>query len=382
MSTIKVNNIVPPNVGEGVSIDGLQMPTAGALSNRNLIINGAMQVAQRATSATIQDGANEGYRTLDRWRVLFSNSAGGVATMSQDTTVPNKEFTSSLKIDVTTADTSFEDNNQAITIQYRFEGQDIANSGWDYSSSSSYLNVSFWAKSNKAGTYCVFLYTQDGTKHANIKEYTLAANTWQFVSFAYPGNSGLSFDNDNAGSLYVGWTLQAALNRYNGVTPDQWKDATTVGYYATSNQVNFFDSTNNNWYLTGVQIEVGSKATPFEHESYGQTLAKCQRYLFRINGSVSDQKAIAMAHNHTTTQCRAIIHLPTAMRDIGQAVSEAGVEALYGNTSNVEVSITSLDEGMNAVGIICTGSGFTTGRANFIRLRNAETNFFQIESEL
>ena len=120
MSTIKVNNIVPPNVGEGVSIDGLQMPTTGSLSNRNLVVNGSMQVAQRATSATIQDGVNEGYRTLDRWRVLFSNTAGGVATMSQDTTVPNKEFTSSLKIDVTTADTSFEDDNQAITIQYRF----------------------------------------------------------------------------------------------------------------------------------------------------------------------------------------------------------------------------------------------------------------------
>jgi hypothetical protein len=253
---------------------------------RRLNINGAMQVSQRATSATISDGANEGYRTLDRWRTLFSSSAGGVATMSQVNGGPNFKFANSLKVDVTTADTSL-DANHAITLQYKFEDQDIANSGWEYRDPNSKLNVSFWAKSTKAGTYCVFLYSLNNTSYNIVKEYTLAADTWTYVSLSFKGsNNQIAFDNDNSGGLIVGWTLAAGSNRYENVVEGEWilsSSGQGQGRYATSNQVNFFDSTSNVYEFTGVQIEVGDTATDFEHRSYAEELSLCQRYFEKDN---------------------------------------------------------------------------------------------------
>ena len=252
--------------------------------NRRLNINGAMQVAQRGTARTVSDGGAEGYQTLDRWYALFSSSAGGVATISQDTTVPSGQgFSNSYKVDVATADTSV-DVNHAITIQYRFEAQDIRNSGWDYTNSNSNLSVSFWARSVKAGTYCVFFYTQDGTNKNLVQEYTLEADTWKYVTLRFKGDSGISFDNDTGLGLIVGWTLVAGANRYENVTAGTWittSSGNAQGRYATSNQVNFFDSTSNDFYLTGVQMEVGDTATDFEHRSFGDELARCQRYFLR-----------------------------------------------------------------------------------------------------
>ena len=251
--------------------------------NRRMNINGAMQIAQRATSAATSDGSNEGYNTLDRWYILYSSSAGGAATMSQDTTVPNTSFANSLKLDVTTADTSISANH-AITLHYRFEAQDIANSGWDYTNSDSNMSVSFWARSVKAGTYCVFFFTQDGTPKNLVQEYTLEANTWKYVTLRFKGDSGISFDDDNNLGLIVGWTLVAGANRYENVTAGTWittSSGNAQGRYATSNQVNFFDSTSNDFYITGVQIEVGDTATDFEHRSIGDELARCQRYFCR-----------------------------------------------------------------------------------------------------
>ena len=252
--------------------------------NRRLNINGAMQVAQRGTARTVSDGGAEGYQTLDRWYALFSSSAGGVATISQDTTVPSGQgFSNSYKVDVATADTSV-DVNHAITIQYRFEAQDIRNSGWDYTNSNSNLSVSFWARSVKAGTYCVFFYTQDGTYKNLVQEYTLEADTWKYVTLRFKGDSGISFDNDTGLGLIVGWTLVAGANRYENVTAGTWittSSGNAQGRYATSNQVNFFDSTSNDFYLTGVQMEVGDTATDFEHRSFGDELARCQRYFLR-----------------------------------------------------------------------------------------------------
>ena len=283
MSTLRVNTLQNTSTTDGgisidnsghVTIDGQVLPSAGPLSNRNLIINGAMQVAQRGTSASISDGANEGYRTLDRWITQFSGGAGGVATMSQATEVPNNTFKYSLKVDVTTADTDVA-TNHAITFQQRLEGQDIENSGWDYTNSDSYLTLSFWARSTKAGTYCCWFYnTGPSANYTIVKEYTLAANTWKHVTLSFPGNSNLNFAVGSNAGLRIGWTLVAGTDRQ--ITADTWQNVSTK--YGTSNQVNFFDSTDNVWNLTGVQLEVGSVATPFEHRSYGEELALCQRY--------------------------------------------------------------------------------------------------------
>ena len=247
-----------------------------ALSNRNLVINGAMQVAQRGTSASVSDGSNEGYQTLDRFKFDYGNNAGGVATISQDTTVPSGYgFSNSYKVDVTTADTSLASTHQ-IFFRTILEAQDIRNSGWNYTSTSSFITLSFWAKSSKAGTYNIAFRASDVGALYYLVEYTLVADTWKKVTATIPGDSSLVFNDDNGNGLEIRWNLALGTDRNDG-TANQWNSVSSNNA-GTSNQVNFFDSTDNNFFLTGVQLEVGEQATPFEHRSFGDELARCKRY--------------------------------------------------------------------------------------------------------
>ena len=258
--------------------------TDNVSGRRNLVINGAMNVAQRGTSASVTDGTNEGYSTIDRFRFDYGNNAGGVATISQDSTVPSGYgFSNSFKVDVTTADTSV-DATHMIILKTIIEAQDIRNSGWDYTNSSSKITLSFWARSVKAGIYNVTLRANEvGAQYYPI-EYTLVANTWKKVEVSIPGDSSLVFDDNNDVGLEIRWNLQLGDDRNNG-TANQWNGASGGSEKAgTSNQVNFFDSTDNNFFLTGVQLEVGDSASDFEHRSFGEELALCQRYFEKMHG--------------------------------------------------------------------------------------------------
>lgn len=253
----------------------------GANIQPNLIINSDMAVAQRGTSVSVSDGSNEGYQTLDRFAFYFNNSAGGACTISQSTTVPSGQgFSNSYKVDVTTADTSIAATH-SIIIQQSVEAQNIRNSGWDYTSTSSYITLSFWARSSKAGTYNVVFRADDVGHKYYIAEYTLVADTWKKVTVTVSGDSSLVINNDTGSGLDIRWNLQAGSDRNQG-TANQWNatDATNQG---TSNQVNFFDSTSNEFYLTGVSLVVGDTA-PVTHpyESYAHNLSRCQRYFVRL----------------------------------------------------------------------------------------------------
>ena len=275
MSTLNVEAISHPTPGSNVTINGIAPAGTNQLGNRNLIINGAMQVWQRSTSvAGVADNTNEGYQSVDRYGFSFGSTHGGACTISKSTTVPSGEgFAQSYKVDVTTSATPTA--NQLTAIYTKIEAQDIANSGWDYTSTSSYITLSFWARSSKAGTYCVYIDSQDAATYEKyVKEYTLVADTWKRVEITVPGKSTLAYNNDNGEGMLVYWTLSAGSSR-NGSTADTWETGNNV---ATSNQVNFFDSTSNDFYLTGVQLEVGSVATPFEHRNFNDELARCQRY--------------------------------------------------------------------------------------------------------
>ena len=269
--------------------------------NRNLIINGAMQVAQRGTARTVSDGSAEGYQTLDRFSFNYANSAGGVATISQDTTVPSGYgFSKSYKVDVATADTSIATDHM-IYISQKVEAQNIRNSGWDYTNTSSYITLSFWARSVKAGIYNVVFRADDvGAKYYPV-EYTLVADTWKKITITVPGDSSLVFNDDTGSGLDIRWNLQLGTARDNG-TANQW-NATDAGNAGTSNQVNFFDHVDNNFFLTGVQLEVGETATDFEHRSYGDELQKCKRYF----ESKSFTTFVAIGYSNGTTAAHCIL---------------------------------------------------------------------------
>jgi len=243
-----------------------------ALSNRNLVINGAMNVAQRATS--VSSVTSGGYKTCDRWN-LFGTSFG-TYTVSQSSTSPDG-FANSLKLDCTAADTSPAAGDH-FGVQMKFEGQDLQQLQKGTSSAKS-VTVSFFVRSNKTGTYTLELDDRDNTRSFS-KTYTISsANTWEHKTVTFAGDTTGALDDDNANSFQLSWWLMAGSNFTSGTFTTGWEARTNANRVSSSN-VNLSDSTSNEWYMTGVQMEIGDVDTAFEHRSFGDTLLQCQRYLF------------------------------------------------------------------------------------------------------
>jgi len=242
-----------------------------ALGNKNFIINGAMQVAQRGT----QTDQTSAYTACDRFE--FTETGATVVTTSQDTTVPSGQgFTSSLKIDVTTADSSLA-SGDFVVLSQTIEAQNLQQLKYGTSSAEN-VTLSFWVRSPKTGTHIIELRHHDASLY-NSQTYTISsADTWQYVTVTYSGYTATAINNDNGKGFLVDWILAAGSDFTSGtLSSDTWHS--TQANRAVG-QVNCVDNTANNFFLTGVQLEIGDVATAFEHEDYGTTLAKCQRYCY------------------------------------------------------------------------------------------------------
>ena len=263
---------------------------------RNIIINGNMAVAQRATStASI---TSSGYYTLDRARTAINN--GGTWTQSQSTEVPTGQgFATSLKMDCTTADTSLASGDY-LHVQYPIEAQNLQYLKYGTDSAQT-LTLSFWVRSNKTGTYCICLQKSDNTRYDYVAEYSISsANTWEKKTIIIAPDSNIkaaggAIDNDSGEGLKLKFTL---LSSGRTGTNNTWNSSTPAD--ATSNQVNLADSTSNEWYVTGIQLEAGSVASDFEFLPYDVNLRRCLRYYYqddlRINLNtqrVSDGQRVA-----------------------------------------------------------------------------------------
>jgi len=240
-----------------------------------LIINGDMQVAQRGTSVTGITGS--GYQTVDRMN--FTISGLGTWTQTQDTTVPTaKGFTKSLKMDCTTADGSPAAGDFCL-MQYKIEAQDLQMLKYGTSSAEAFT-LRFHVRSPKTGTHIVHIYQNDGARHIS-KAYTISsADTFQEVIINIPGDTGGTINNDNDIGLQIEFFLAAGSNSTSGTLATSWAGYTQAN--AAVGQVNCADSTDNNWYITGLQMEVGefdsTTIPPFQHELFGDNLRRCERY--------------------------------------------------------------------------------------------------------
>ena len=286
MSTLKVDGIRSNSAtSDAITLAGDGTCTANITNrtNKNLIINGAMQVAQRGTSST-----SDGYHTIDRFQMNFSGTdeapTQAQVDVSSGTTPYTNGFRKAFKI-TNGNQTSGAGTSDRIEISYKLEAQDLANSGWNYTSSSSFITLSFWCKSSVAQNFFCRILTSDGTSQRYAVETgSLTADTWTKITKTIPGNSNLQFDNNNAEGLKISvyqfagtdYTDSSSLNTWAaGVTGNRTPDQTSTWY--TTNDATFE--------ITGVQLEVGSTATDFEHRSFGQELALCQRY-FHKSGDI------------------------------------------------------------------------------------------------
>ena len=276
--------------------------SASPAVGRNMVINGAMNVAQRGTSET-GIGSTGGYFTCDRWKIGTSSHAGQF-TMSQTADGPNGISANCIKLDCTTADTSIA-AGEALSIQQRFEGQNLQRIGKGVAGAQQ-ITVSFYVKASAAFTFGCELLDID-----NSRQVTKLFNTttdWNRIELTFPADvdDGSSpFDDDNASSLRLSFHLHAGSNFTSGTL--------NTAAFANRTDANravgidsFFSSTDNNFFLTGVQMEVGPVATEFEQEDISTTLAKCQRYFQLSSGML----AVAAS----TTQVNSSFNLPTVMR--------------------------------------------------------------------
>jgi hypothetical protein len=248
-------------------------PIAGG---RNLIINGAMQVAQRGTSTASITA--DGYNTADRWKTDATTL--GTWTQSVENDAPTgSEFRKSLKMLCTTADASPAAGDRIAIVQ-SFEGQNVQ-SIKKGTSSASQLLLTFWVKSNLTGTYIVELFDVDNTRQVSLSYTVLVSATWEKKTIVLPADTTGAFDNDANGSLDIRFWLGVGSTYSSGTLNTSWASNTSAN--RAVGQTNLAAATSNYWQVTGVQLEVGAVATPFEFEDIGVTLVKCQRYFFKID---------------------------------------------------------------------------------------------------
>ena len=364
---------------------GLQRPNA-----QNIIINGSMNIWQRSTSTVTM---SDGYYNVDRYRGE-NNVASSAATWSRSTSVPDDTgLPYSLQVDCTTADASIASGEQC-GIQHTIEAQNIAGLVKYGTSDAEKITIAFWCKSNQTGQHSVSLRKLDNTNYCQPKTYTISsANTWEkkVLTFSALTSTGGAINQDNGDGLQIHWKLSAGSS-YQG-TADTWTQ-TNQGATAVSGDVNFLSSTSNDFYLTGIQLEIGeytsSTIPPFQHESFGDNFSRCQRYYQKLGTnpalgttSIGAGKRIATGHtglDNNGSGIEFIFSLANALRsspsmelnniNVRQATTNFNISStnLYWYGTNLQV-------GVNA------DANFTLGLSGQLRFTSSDS-YVAFDSEL
>tara|TARA_R100000315_G_C5228282_1_gene139275 strand:- start:659 stop:1720 length:1062 start_codon:yes stop_codon:yes gene_type:complete len=335
---------------------------------KNVVTNGAMQVAQRATS-TSGIGASGGYFATDRMNISFSGMDGRL-TLSQDSDSPDG-FANSLKFDCTTAQSSLDAGDFA-WFQTRIEGQDLQRFAKGTSSAKNFT-FSFYVKANSARTMVAELFDADNNRHVN-KTFTTTTD-WSRIEIDFGADTTGAFDDDNALSLYCAIWLAAGSTYSSGTLQTSW------GSHANGNRAvgssNFFSSTDNTLFITGMQLEVGSVATEFERRSFGEELALCQRYYQSIDTSVN--QAIGSGTRQTTNTVRFSIPTSSVFRTSPSITTTGTVQC--GESDGSSTSITSIS-GLTSPDGYAVATGTASGVVAGSISVNAFGGLIELDAEL
>ena len=251
------------------------LPVANTVANlspgNNLVINGDMQVAQRG--ADINSVANGGFCT-DRFKISYANTDNLVLNLDQSTDTP-AGFSSSLKLSVGTVESALA-ADEYLQFGQKIEAQNLQQLIYGTSSAKT-LTLSFWVKSSATGTYAVSIFQSDATKYYSTTYTINSANTWEYKTVEINGNVSNVINNDNGEGLRVNWTLSAGTN-YTSGSNGAWGAITN---WSVGHNVSWITTSGATFFITGVQLEVGTVATPFNHRSFGEELSLCQRYFYK-----------------------------------------------------------------------------------------------------
>ena len=328
MSEIKVNSIK----GVGASAAAITVNNTDGtctanitnnLSNRNLIINGAMEVAQRGTSST-----GTLYQTVDRMAIVIGgtdeNPTQQQVDVASGTTPYSLGFRKAFKITNGNQTGGLGAADIVEALRYRVEAQDMASSGWNYTDSNSFITLSFWVKSSVSFNMKGYFFTQDNSYNYPLETGTLTADTWTKITRTIPGNSNVVFNNDNDHGLTISWGVYGTNYSSGNPTVNQWV-AYSAATLTNPSETTWYTTNDATLEFTGVQLEVGSVATDFEHRSISDELNRCLRYCF----------VLPQSHQGTSPNSQYVdmhIYHPTIMR-AKPTVTQVGAQNIGGYDS-------------------------------------------------
>jgi hypothetical protein len=320
---------------------------------RNIVINGAMQCSQRSTSETGQH--TSGYLTLDRFNFNFVNEDELRTTLTQASEGPDG-FANSLKVQATTAESAVGANHEFRVI-YKVEAQDLQQLKFG-TSAAERITVSFYVRSSVAATYGFNLFQNDASK-INGQAYTInSANTWERKTLTFIGNTSDVINDDNGIGMQLNWFLMAGSNFTSG-SNSGWETFAAAKHAVGHNANAVVTTTNATWQITGVQLEVGSQATPFEHRSFGEELGLCMRYYEHDDSEGSDNYRISFNKGTTGEAYYFAIDYAVTKR----AKPTTTVTQAY--SDNIVFSVHSGSSGRKHMGLASAASGSTDTRALF-----------------
>jgi len=368
-----------PLASEVTNLSGYQTKALNQFAHRNLVINGDMQIAQRSTS--VSSVTSGGYLTADRWNEGITTQ--GTWTISVENDAPTGSgFRKSLKWLCTTADASpaAGDNLQFFTT---LEGQNLQQIKKG-TAAAEQLTLSFWVKSNVTGTYVAELYDADNNRQTS-KQYTISASgTWEYKTITFAADTTGAFDNDNQLSLYAIFGLGAGSNFTSGTLQTSWASATTANRFV--GQVNLASATNNYWQVTGVQLEVGDTATPYEFLPVDVELAACQRYYYRNTpGTVDGHYGLAQVRSTTQFEFTMLFPVSLRVRPTSIEYSNIGVKrAGIGVYAVSSIALADTESGPNAAMLSGTNStsGASAGQAISIMNNTNAAGYLAVNAEL
>jgi hypothetical protein len=380
------NSLKFETTATGVTVTGTLTATqfvgGGLNPYRNIIINGDMSIAQRATS--VASITTTGYRTVDRWQFGIDSAGSATFTMSQSTDVPSGYgFSTSLKLDNTTANASLGASAQ-IYLRQLFEGQNLQYLNYANANAKS-LTLSFWVKSTKTGTFIAELLR--GGRQIS-KSYTVnTTNTWELKTVTFSGDTaGSVLANNNTGQLSILFFLGNGSNMTSGTLNTSW--GTYVDANRAVGQVNIADSTANDFLITGVQLEAGTTASDFEFLPVDVNLGRCFRYYFKTTGFSNTSKNFMNVVVQSGTDSRGQFYRPAVMRasptfsasgsfqvlgQINQSISSAG-DIVLTDGGGVSLNQTSLKATLPL--------SSTSGHNGILRAAGDANAFFEFISEL